>query len=73
MRECLRLVGIAKDDKVDCPLNRCILADALGLSPIPINRVLRQLREQNLMTLKDRTVVIEVLRGVELLVGDLDH
>jgi hypothetical protein len=45
------------------------LADALGLTAIHVNRVLRQLRERKLITLKDRTVVIENVRGLVKLAG----
>lgn len=56
--ERLRLVGLATDKDFPCPLNQYVLADALGLSAIHVNRVLRQLRERDLMTLKRGKVVM---------------
>jgi len=58
LSERLQLVGLATVREFDCPLNQYVLADALGLSAIHVNRVLRQLRERKLMTLKDRKVTI---------------
>jgi CRP-like cAMP-binding protein len=75
--ERLRLVGMASDTAYACPLNQYVLADALGLSAIHVNRVLRQLRERGLMTLKGGQVVIHDVAGLERLGGfeqqDQDH
>ncbi|BDA83580.1 Crp/Fnr family transcriptional regulator [Aureimonas sp. SA4125] len=63
----LKLVGLGTTDGYACPLSQYMLADALGLSAIHVNRVLRQLREADLVTFKqgqvtfhdfDRLVVI---------------
>jgi CRP-like cAMP-binding protein len=35
-----------------CPLSQYLLADALGLSAVHVNRVLRELREEGLLTFK---------------------
>jgi CRP-like cAMP-binding protein len=69
LSERLRLVGLATDAEFACPLNQYVLADALGLSAIHVNRVLRQLRERNLLTLKDRKVTIHDRRKLEALAG----
>ena len=65
----LELVGMASDTKFECPLNQYLLADALGLTAIHVNRVLRQLREQNLITLKAHHVVIDDVKGLKKLAG----
>ncbi len=52
----LKLVGLATKDGYACPLTQYRLADALGLSAIHINRVLRQLREESLLTFRDGVV-----------------
>ncbi len=39
----LKLVGLASANSYKCPVSQYLLADALGLSAIHINRVLRQL------------------------------
>ena len=69
LSERLRLVGLATDQEFACPLNQYVLADALGLSAIHVNRVLRQLRERKLMTLKDRKVVIQNMGQLKILAG----
>ena len=42
----LQLAGMATPAGYACPLNQYMLADALGLTAIHVNRVLRQLRER---------------------------
>jgi len=64
-----QLVGMASETKFECPLNRYLMADALGLNAIHVNRVLRQLREQQLITLKADHVVIEDVKGLMKLAG----
>ncbi len=54
--ERLRLVGLASDTEFDCPLRQSVLADALGLSTVHVNRVLRELREAGLLTFHDHKV-----------------
>lgn len=71
--ERLRLVGLSTDNEFVCPLNQYVLADALGLSAIHVNRVLRQLRERNLMTLKGRKVIIHDRASLKRLAGFQDQ
>ena len=42
-------IGIAEHERCAMPLTQIVLADALGLTPIHVNRVLRTLREDNVM------------------------
>jgi CRP-like cAMP-binding protein len=72
LRERLRLVGLATDKEFICPLNQYVLADALGLSAIHVNRVVRQLRERKLLTLKGRRVFIQDASGLKALAGFQD-
>ena len=65
--ERLRLVGMGTPTGFDCPLNQEALADALGLSVIHVNRVLRQLRELGLMTFVAHQVVIHDPAGLRAL------
>ncbi len=69
LHERLRLVGLATEREFICPLNQYVLADALGLSAIHINRVLRQLRERHLLTLKGHKVIILDLAALKSLAG----
>ena len=52
----LQLVGLGSDGGFACPLNQYHLADALGLTAIHVNRVLRQLRERGLVTFREGRV-----------------
>ncbi|MFZ5708415.1 MAG: Crp/Fnr family transcriptional regulator [Pseudomonadota bacterium] len=54
----LALVGMGGKEGYDCPLTQYHLADALGLSAVHVNRVLRQLRENGLVTFRDGHVSI---------------
>ncbi|MCF8483262.1 MAG: Crp/Fnr family transcriptional regulator [Rhodospirillum sp.] len=54
----LMLVGMATTDGYACPLSQYHLADALGLSAVHVNRVLRELREDALLTFQKGQVTI---------------
>ncbi len=58
LTERLMLVGLATETRFKCPLNQYVLADALGLSAIHVNRVLRNLRENKLLSLRSGVVTI---------------
>lgn len=49
----LKLVGLADDQGYDCPLSQELIADALGLTKIHVNRMLRDLRERGCLTLRN--------------------
>lgn len=55
----LRLVGMADKTGYTCPLSQYLLADALGLSAVHVNRVLRELREEGLVTFQRGRVVYD--------------
>ena len=63
------MIGVGAPDEYECPLSQSVLGDALGLSAIHVNRVLRELREQGLMTLQKGTVHIHDLSGLRKLAG----
>ncbi len=69
LAERLNLIGVAAQAEFDCPLNQYVLADALGLSAIHVNRVLRQLRERDLLTFQHGKVEIHDLKGLRKLSG----
>ena len=52
----LALVGMGGKAGYACPLTQYHLADTLGLSAVHVNRVLRQLREDGLVTFRDGQV-----------------
>lgn len=55
----LKLVGLSTRTGYDCPLSQYMLADALGLSAVHVNRVLRQLREMGLLTYQKGRVTFD--------------
>lgn len=65
----LKLVGLASQREFFCPLSQFLLADALGLSAIHVNRVLRQLRERQLLTFQQHKVVIHDAERLKDLAG----
>lgn len=65
----LKLVGMAAPTGYRCPLTQYVLADALGLSAIHLNRVLRQLREQGLLTFQKGVVTYGDLAALVTFAG----
>jgi CRP-like cAMP-binding protein len=65
----LQLVGLGTSAGYACPLNQYLLADALGLSAIHVNRVLRQLRERGLVTFRDGQVLFHDLPRLRSIAG----
>ncbi len=55
----LRMVGLADRSGYACPLSQYLLADALGLSAVHVNRVLRELREDGLLTFQRGRVTFD--------------
>jgi CRP-like cAMP-binding protein len=55
----LQAVGLAENYRCPLPVTQGDLADALGLTPVHINRVIQEMRRRSLITLQNRTLVIE--------------
>lgn len=60
----LALVGMGDKEGYECPLTQYHLADALGLTAVHVNRVLRQLRESGLVTFREGRVTFDDYRGL---------
>lgn len=60
----LKLVGQATKAGYECPLTQYMLADSLGLSAVHVNRVLRELREDGLMTFQLGKVTFDDYDGL---------
>lgn len=60
----LEIVGLADETGYDLRVTQTDLAECLGLTPVHVNRTLRELREQELMTFRGRRVAIEDLAGL---------
>ncbi|WP_137128631.1 Crp/Fnr family transcriptional regulator [Rhizobium sp. FY34] len=58
----LALVGLGSKAGFACPLSQYLLADALGLSAVHVNRVLRTLREAGMATFRDGLVTFDSYR-----------
>jgi CRP-like cAMP-binding protein len=55
----LALVGLGSKAGYACPLTQYLMADALGLSSVHVNRVLRKLREAGMVTFRDGFVTFD--------------
>jgi CRP-like cAMP-binding protein len=58
----LEVVGLAKDFRFEFPVTQTVLADALGLSTVHVNRVIQELRRDNLVA----------WRGIQVTIKDWD-
>lgn len=48
----LEVAGLAGEHRFELPLTQLDIADATGLTPVHVNRMLRELREQGLLTFR---------------------
>ncbi|HYJ29928.1 MAG TPA: Crp/Fnr family transcriptional regulator [Allosphingosinicella sp.] len=55
----LEEVGLAENHRYELPMTQEQLADALGLTPVHVNRVLRQLGEDGLIVRTKRVILIQ--------------
>lgn len=70
----LALVGLGTKSGYTCPLSQYLLADALGLSAVHVNRVLRELREKGLVIFRNgRVEFTNFARLVEFAGFDTDY
>jgi CRP-like cAMP-binding protein len=58
-------VGLAEDRQVEWPMTQGDLADAVGISPVHVNRTLQQLRSEGLIALKSKTLHILDFEGLK--------
>lgn len=65
LRVRLEVVGLADEGGYALPLTQTDLAECLGLTPVHVNRVLRELRERGLVEFRSRRVAITDLAGLE--------
>lgn len=57
----LSLVGMVEDGRLSFPLTQIDIADACGLTPVHVNRVLKELRAAGTLSLADRYLTIHDL------------
>lgn len=60
----LAIVGLADETGFEFDLNQTELAECLGLTPVHVNRTLKELRSQDLVTFRNRRVLIHDLAGL---------
>jgi CRP/FNR family transcriptional regulator, anaerobic regulatory protein len=58
---------VSAGDALALPLTQEMIGDALGLTPVHINRILRQLRERRLVVLHNKTLQVLDLEGLRRL------
>lgn len=63
----LRLAGLGDDTGVPLPINQTDVAEACGLTPVHVNRVLRVLREDGVMTFRSGIVEVTDRRAMHRL------
>ena len=64
-----RNIGLTEGDSFELPLTQTVIGDALGLTPIHVNRVLRKLRMLGVMTLSGGDLVIPDAAKLAALAG----
>jgi CRP-like cAMP-binding protein len=72
----LRVAGLASGTSCEFPVTQADLADAIGLSPVHVNRTLQKLRVAGLISLSGRTLTIhdlEELKRVALFSANYLH
>jgi CRP-like cAMP-binding protein len=68
----LQMVGLADECSYDLPLSQDVIGDALGLSLAYVNRVLRRLADDGLVSFKDQKVTINNVEELSSL-ADFEH
>ena len=66
-------IGLAVGDRFEMPLTQIVLGDALGLTPVHVNRVLRKLRVNGVMSLSRGSLVIADVAKLALVAGFDDN
>ncbi|MDP8994815.1 MAG: helix-turn-helix domain-containing protein [Pseudomonadota bacterium] len=56
--------GLASERRYELPMTQEQLADAVGLTSVQVNRVLRQLAEEGLISRNKRAIVVEDWQGL---------
>jgi CRP-like cAMP-binding protein len=51
-------VGLLRDGNCNLPLTQLDIADLMGLTPVHVNRVIRELRESNLAVMRSRQLLV---------------
>ncbi len=68
-----RNVGLTDGDRFELPLTQTVIGDALGLTPIHVNRVLRKLRIGGMVSLSGGRLVIADIAKLAAVAGFDDN
>ena len=60
----LKLVGLADDNRYDMPFSQQELADITGMTPVHLNRCLKEIRDAGLATFRSGRVELHDLQGL---------
>jgi CRP-like cAMP-binding protein len=63
----LRMVGLASETGYSLPLTQADIADVTGLTSVHVNRMLKKLRDENLLIFRGGTVTIQDWEGLQRL------
>jgi CRP-like cAMP-binding protein len=61
----MRAVGLVRDHTCDFPLTQTEIGDALGITTVHVNRMLKEIREAGLATLSDRVLKVLDWEGLK--------
>lgn len=64
-----RNTGLADGGRLELPLTQTVLGDALGLTPVHVNRVLRRLRQEGVMELRKGLLVVSSAEKLATIAG----
>jgi CRP-like cAMP-binding protein len=67
----LRAIGLAQDYACDLPMTQADIGDAIGVSVVHVNRILGRLREEGLITFKNKKLKVLDWPGL-IATGDFD-
>ena len=66
-------IGLTVGDRYEMPLTQIVLGDALGLTPVHVNRVLRKLKASGVMSLSRGSLVIADVAKLAIVAGFDDN
>lgn len=69
--ERLELAGLAQDGQCEIPLTQEMLADALGLTPVHVNRMLQQARQAGELSWRSGQLILHDPKAIRRKVGRL--
>ena len=64
MQQRMKIIGLTGDDGYDLPFNQQDLANITGMTPVHLNRCLRELRDAGLVTFRNGKVELHDLAGL---------